>query len=139
MQPPVPVLKWNGIKDASKYGNQCGQLVRYTNAVTGDEDCLFLNVFVPEVSHKLSLVMIRIRLIASNETNQINSNRLKQNSFLPWYGFTVELSSQVNHSHTEYNLIVNEESIANFAKLVVKIASLYFRNQGIQMTTDQST
>ncbi|MEM5786674.1 MAG: carboxylesterase family protein, partial [Syntrophobacteraceae bacterium] len=50
-QPPIGELRWslpaeaspwNGVLDATKYGNACPQAERY-----GNEDCLFLNVSVP--------------------------------------------------------------------------------------------
>jgi para-nitrobenzyl esterase len=39
--PPQPFGRWNGLLDASSFGNQC------TQGGTGSEDCLFLNIYVP--------------------------------------------------------------------------------------------
>lgn len=67
-QSPVPFGKWEGIKDASKDGNECIQknileIFNNTNQETlptempppsliiGSEDCLYLNVFTPSVSN----------------------------------------------------------------------------------------
>lgn len=45
-QPPKPPAKWEGVRDASRYGSQCLQLEMLLGLILGDEDCLFLNVFV---------------------------------------------------------------------------------------------
>ena len=43
-RPPVPPGSWNGIRDASTFGNACAQIA-YGGDLIGDEDCLYLNVF----------------------------------------------------------------------------------------------
>merc|ERR1719228_1999263 len=50
--PPVSPDKWNGVKDALKFGNECTQAynpaARFNNGddpPTFGEDCLFLNVY----------------------------------------------------------------------------------------------
>ena len=43
-RPPAPPLRWTGVRDASSFGNMCIQIDN-AGAVTGSEDCLFLNVF----------------------------------------------------------------------------------------------
>ena len=49
-KPPQPVKPWKGILDASQYGNQCPQLLRYgLTEAAYNEDCLFLNVTTPVV------------------------------------------------------------------------------------------
>jgi len=50
--PPLPVTSWDGIRDATKYGSECVQGVfgpAPANGAppAGNEDCLFLNVWVP--------------------------------------------------------------------------------------------
>ncbi|XP_056643008.1 carboxylesterase 1D-like isoform X2 [Diorhabda sublineata] len=40
---PVPVKPWNGIKNVTEKGNSCVQLT------FGDEDCLNLNIYVPQL------------------------------------------------------------------------------------------
>lgn len=49
---PQPVAKWNGVRDASKFGNACIQkpgLSEQNGGFPGnlDEDCLYLNVWTP--------------------------------------------------------------------------------------------
>ena len=43
---PVPVKAWQGVKDASSYGPAC--LQNGPGGVSGNEDCLYLNVWSPE-------------------------------------------------------------------------------------------
>lgn len=50
-QPPEP---WRDIKDATTEGNVCYHLSGKTKYI-GAEDCLFLNVYTPTVSYKVSL------------------------------------------------------------------------------------
>ncbi|KAF2886807.1 hypothetical protein ILUMI_19366, partial [Ignelater luminosus] len=49
--PPVPVENWNGILDASKPHPICPQIDVYFNDLTpkGNEDCLYLNVYTPQL------------------------------------------------------------------------------------------
>jgi para-nitrobenzyl esterase len=44
-RPPVAPFAWDGIRDGSQYGAICPQIV--ANKVTGDENCLTLNVWRP--------------------------------------------------------------------------------------------
>jgi para-nitrobenzyl esterase len=45
-QAPQPVLSWNSVFDATKYGHRCGQNSG-TPGDSGSEDCLTLNVYAP--------------------------------------------------------------------------------------------
>jgi len=45
--PPQPPLKWQGIRDATKFGNVCPQ-DNFAGGVQGDEDCLNLNIYVAD-------------------------------------------------------------------------------------------
>ncbi|CAH2233123.1 jg13987 [Pararge aegeria aegeria] len=44
---PVPPQPWQGIRDASNFGNICSQ---FNETYQGDEDCLFLNVYTKTLS-----------------------------------------------------------------------------------------
>nr|QCC89029.1 carboxylesterase 14 [Meteorus pulchricornis] len=44
----VPLDSWPGVLDATKHGNKCAQVHR--TQVKGDEDCLFLNVYTPDLN-----------------------------------------------------------------------------------------
>lgn len=49
---PLAADGWNGTRDASQEGNQCPQLL------TWNEDCLYLNVFSPQVIIKIYIFII---------------------------------------------------------------------------------
>ncbi|XP_078056857.1 uncharacterized protein LOC144481213 [Mustelus asterias] len=63
-QKPRPLNSWKGIRDARKYGNICLQDRVFVKDVHGDEDCLFLNIWIPggvqEALRKKLAVMIWI-------------------------------------------------------------------------------
>ena len=50
-RPPQPAERWNGVRDASRYGHRCMQGRIYADMIFQDpgpsEDCLYLNVFTP--------------------------------------------------------------------------------------------
>ena len=48
--PPRPFGRWQGVLNATHFGNQCPQLsVTVPPESVGDENCLFLNVYTPNV------------------------------------------------------------------------------------------
>ncbi len=61
-RPPQPALSWNGLRDASKFGNACPQ--QYIKNLSdglglpGTEDCLKLNVYGPAKPGKNLPVMV---------------------------------------------------------------------------------
>ncbi|CRL03418.1 CLUMA_CG016445, isoform A [Clunio marinus] len=52
---PVPVQSWSGVRNAYSHGSSCpNELVL---GINGDEDCLFLNVYTPDVSGTLPVMI----------------------------------------------------------------------------------
>ncbi len=47
-RPPQPAACWSGVKSANAYGSRCFQK-NLTGRFEGSEDCLFLNVWTPEL------------------------------------------------------------------------------------------
>ncbi|XP_066252975.1 juvenile hormone esterase-like isoform X1 [Euwallacea similis] len=47
---PVPYKKWKGVLNATQYGPNCVEMTlrQMTYKVSGQEDCLYLNIFVPK-------------------------------------------------------------------------------------------
>ncbi|XP_049801831.1 esterase E4-like isoform X2 [Schistocerca nitens] len=48
-KPPEPAEPWAGVRDATKEGNVAPQFSDATRQYMGDEDCLFLNVYTPQM------------------------------------------------------------------------------------------
>jgi para-nitrobenzyl esterase len=46
--PPRPHVRWTGVLDATKFGSHCAQTAQVVGAPSISEDCLFLNVYVPD-------------------------------------------------------------------------------------------
>lgn len=60
---PAPVEAWEGARDATQFGKRCAQLESTTlqNAGSENEDCLYLNVWTPDLSpEKKKPVMVWI-------------------------------------------------------------------------------
>jgi len=51
-KPPRPVDPWEGIFDGTKTGPVCPQISIGTKKVVGTEDCLVVNVYVPQIPKK---------------------------------------------------------------------------------------
>jgi para-nitrobenzyl esterase len=46
-KPPQPHASWSGVLNATKFGSHCAQTARVVGISSSSEDCLFLNVYVP--------------------------------------------------------------------------------------------
>jgi para-nitrobenzyl esterase len=58
-RPPRPPAAWSGTRSASHYGPACPQLpAKWLPYPTWNEDCLYLNVWTPELSAKARLPVI---------------------------------------------------------------------------------
>ena len=61
-RPPQPAISWSGVRDASKFGPSCPQMViKNLSAgliLPGSEDCLKLNVYLPQNISKNMPVMV---------------------------------------------------------------------------------
>lgn len=63
-QDPEPPASWDGVRQASYEKNMSAQMCEYTKVnVTGTEDCLYLNIYVPhecqsDISYKAVMVWI---------------------------------------------------------------------------------
>ncbi|XP_065341511.1 esterase E4-like [Cloeon dipterum] len=58
---PVEHAGWNGTLMATKEGSDCPQYDQITRLFSGSEDCLFLNVYTPQINSKRALpVMVWI-------------------------------------------------------------------------------
>lgn len=49
-QAPKPANPWTGVRDAKQFGSKCVQFDLLTKTVQGSEDCLYLNVYTPNVT-----------------------------------------------------------------------------------------
>ncbi|PSN44753.1 hypothetical protein C0J52_10737 [Blattella germanica] len=47
--PPEPAESWRGVRNATKEGPICPQLNFFNKTFQGDEDCLYLNVYTPQL------------------------------------------------------------------------------------------
>ncbi|CAD0198626.1 unnamed protein product [Chrysodeixis includens] len=56
---PLPVKKWKGIRNATQHGSVCPQVEVLSNIfLPGNEDCLFINVYSPNIKPETLLPVI---------------------------------------------------------------------------------
>lgn len=53
IQSSRPALPWNTPRNALDYGPACSQINEFTGEISGQEDCLYLNVYTPMVGFPL--------------------------------------------------------------------------------------
>jgi carboxylesterase type B len=85
-QPPQPVPKWEGVLDATKNTKICYQIG--PNSDKESEDCLYLNVYTPQVS-RLSKNLITVLLTFSFQSYR---PRRVTHLYQSWFIFTEEVS-----------------------------------------------
>ena len=59
--PPQPASSWNGVRDATTYGSTCAQVTTlgvFAGPANSNEDCLFANVFTPNLQNTAKLPVI---------------------------------------------------------------------------------
>ena len=72
MQAPVPAGAWQGELNATVDGSECPQ--GYYPYYSGNEDCLFLNVYTPQVSESykyITVAQVFKMFIAFHGTRQV--------------------------------------------------------------------
>ncbi|XP_039749175.1 juvenile hormone esterase-like [Pararge aegeria] len=58
---PQPALNWEGVRNATEHGSFCPQVDQLTNKfLPGSEDCLFLNVYTPNINTDDSLKPVMV-------------------------------------------------------------------------------
>ncbi|XP_967137.2 juvenile hormone esterase-like [Tribolium castaneum] len=59
---PVPGDKWDGVKEATSRHNVCPQrdIYRRATLIEGDEDCLYLNVYTPQVGQSATPLPVMV-------------------------------------------------------------------------------
>lgn len=56
---PQPAQKWTGIRSATRFGSPCPQLpARYFKYLEGSEDCLYLNIWTPNLRQDAELPVL---------------------------------------------------------------------------------
>ncbi|MEO8300365.1 MAG: carboxylesterase family protein [Rhizomicrobium sp.] len=78
--PPQPVTKWTNVRRGDKFGPTCAQITTlgpFAGPPNSNEDCLYLNVFTPDVKAKLPvLVWIHGGGYVDGETNDYDATKL---------------------------------------------------------------
>lgn len=62
-QSPVPKQSWRGVWNATYYRSQCVQRDLVTEEVAGSEDCLYMNVYRPNLSEQKRLLPVIVFVV----------------------------------------------------------------------------
>lgn len=57
-KPPAPKRSWEKTLDALNFASMCYQRTSLTNEILGKEDCLYLNIYTPDVEPDEKLAVI---------------------------------------------------------------------------------
>ncbi|KAF2899652.1 hypothetical protein ILUMI_06512 [Ignelater luminosus] len=70
-----PVEPWHGILDASQAHPVCPQVNLSNNTLSGDEDCLYLNVYTPQLSFPFIKLLPVMIFVHGGSFLSLNANR----------------------------------------------------------------
>jgi para-nitrobenzyl esterase len=84
-QAPQPVLSWNSVFDATKYGHRCGQNSG-TPGDSGSEDCLTLNVYAPASKPHNAKLPVMFWIHGGGYSGGASSEPRHNGDFLPLKG-----------------------------------------------------
>ena len=78
--PPQPVARWSAVRKATSFGPTCAQITTlgpFAGPANSNEDCLYLNVFTPDIKAKLPvLVWIHGGGYVDGESNDYDASKL---------------------------------------------------------------
>ena len=87
---PVPLAKWKGVRDASKFGGHCFQGHIYNDMTFPDagesEDCLYLNVYAPADAKSNSKLPVMFWIHGGGYSGGSASEPRHKGDFLPTKG-----------------------------------------------------
>jgi para-nitrobenzyl esterase len=89
---PQPAAKWNGERDATKYGAHCAQNRVYEDMVfqddspSGSEDCLFLNIYAPATATAKSKLPVMFWIHGGGFSGGGSNEPRHNGDFLPLKG-----------------------------------------------------
>jgi len=69
-KPPFSAEKWKGTFEAFENGRKCLQMDDYLNKPIGSEDCLFLNIYTKNISHKSERLPVMIWIHGGGFTSE---------------------------------------------------------------------
>jgi para-nitrobenzyl esterase len=80
--PPQPHASWSGVLNATELGSHCAQTARVVGTPSRNEDCLFLNVYVPatqrgiETRERAVMVWIHGGAFTAGESDDFDASDL---------------------------------------------------------------